>query len=84
MVEGAEPHRFDGVRRRCVGGDDGNGDVGSVCGCMQPGQDLETIHVRHPQVEQYSIGLVCCRGGQRFASGRGCQGLVPEIVNGLG
>ena len=83
-IECAEPHRFNGVRRRGVGRDNGNRHVRACGGGAQTGQDLEPVHVRHPQVEQHGIGLVRCRNDQRFASGNRNEGLISEIANGLG
>jgi hypothetical protein len=81
MIEGAEPHRLDRVRRGRMGGQ--YRDWRGIRSRADAPQDLEAVHAGHAKVEQDGVDGVRSQKvyGLRTASGK--LGVITEVARGF-
>ncbi len=81
MIEGAEPHCFDCVRRGRMGGQHGHRRRMRT-GANAP-QDLEPVHAGHAKVEQHGVDGARFEKAHRLRTGRGRLRVIAEVVRGF-
>ena len=81
MIEGAEPHRLDSVRRGRMGGQ--YSDRRGIRARADAPQDLEAVHAGHAKVEQDGIDGVRRQKVYGLRTGSSRLGVITEVARGF-